>query len=200
MAALRKTLPEFAHEKAARFGREYGISAYDAGILCNARSFADLYEATVRAGAGAKDCANWMLGPIRKLLNDAGADETAIRVSPQALAMIFGCVSEKRINRAAAISLLEELLLKEGGCECDVERLITERGLAQIRDDDAISRTVAQVLADNGAAIQDYLAGKKRAEGFLIGQTMKAMGGRADPAAVKTAVSEALKNITEKEQ
>ena len=90
-------------------------------------------------------------------------------------------------------------MLTEGTSASDVDRLIDERGLAQIRDDEAVGRAVAEVLAANDAAIQDYLAGKKRAEGFLIGQTMKAMGGRADPAAVKAAVSAALKNIAEKE-
>jgi len=197
--ALRRSLPEFAHAKKARFCREYGLSSDDAEILCGERSFADLYEKTVRASAEMKDCANWMLGPIRKQLNDAGLDETAIRIAPETLAAILNCVAEGKINRAAAIALLSELLLTEGTSASDVDRLIDERGLAQIRDDEAVGRAVAEVLAANDAAIQDYLAGKKRAEGFLIGQTMKAMGGRADPAAVKAAVSAALKNIAEKE-
>ena len=194
---LRASLPEFAHERVERFGKEYGISAYDAGVLCAARSFADLFEATVRAGADAKSCANWMLGPVRKRLNDVGASEASIRLSPAAFAALIERVAEKRINRAAAITLLEELLLSEQGMGADIDALIAERGLAQISDGGAVAQAVEDVFARNPAAIADYRAGKKRAEGFLIGQTMKAMGGRADPAAVKTAVGEALRRLSE---
>ena len=199
IAQLRAALPEFAHEREVRLCREYGLSLCDAGILCTSRSFADLFEQTVRAGVEAKECANWMLGPVRKHLHDAGADEDAIRLSPEAFAAILLRVAKKQINRAAAILLLEELLLRGGACEADIDRLIGERGYAQIGDADAIGRTVQEVIKANPAAIEDYMAGKKRAEGFLIGQTMKALGGRADPAAVKTAVGEALKQIISKE-
>ena len=197
---LRALLPEFAHEREVRFGREYGISRYDAAILCTSRSFADLFEETVRAGVDAKECANWLLGPIRKQLHDAGADEDAIRISPSALSAILLRVAEKQINRASAIALLEEFLLCGGICAADIDRLIEERGYAQIGDGDTITHTVQTVIEANPAAIADYLAGKKRAEGFLIGQTMKAMGGRADPAAVKAAVGKALDMITSTKQ
>jgi aspartyl-tRNA(Asn)/glutamyl-tRNA(Gln) amidotransferase subunit B len=160
-----------------------------------ARTFADLFEETVRAGVEAKECANWLLGPIRKQLHDAGVDEDSIRLSSNALAAILACVAAKRINRASAIALLEEFLLHGGIADTDVDRLIEERGYAQIGDSHAIMSTVQSVIAQNPAAIEDYLAGKKRAEGFLIGQTMKAMGGRADPTAVKEAVGAALKQI-----
>ena len=192
---LRALLPEFAHEREVRLCREYGISHYDAGILCISRTFADLFEETVRAGVEAKECANWLLGPIRKQLHDAGVDEDSIRLSSNALAAILACVAAKRINRASAIALLEEFLLHGGIADTDVDRLIEERGYAQIGDSHAIMSTVQSVIAQNPAAIEDYLAGKKRAEGFLIGQTMKAMGGRADPTAVKEAVGAALKQI-----
>ena len=195
MEELRALLPEFAHEREVRLCREYGISHYDAGILCISRTFADLFEETVRAGVEAKECANWLLGPIRKQLHDAGVDEDSIRLSSNALAAILACVAAKRINRASAIALLEEFLLHGGIADTDVDRLIEERGYAQIGDSHAIMSTVQSVIAQNPAAIEDYLAGKKRAEGFLIGQTMKAMGGRADPTAVKEAVGAALKQI-----
>jgi aspartyl-tRNA(Asn)/glutamyl-tRNA(Gln) amidotransferase subunit B len=195
---LRIALPEFAHEREVRLCREYGLSRYDAGILCGARTFADLFEETVRVGVDAKECANWLLGPIRKQLHDAGAAEEAIRLSPQALATVLMRVAQKKINRASAILLVEEFLLCGGIDGSDVDRLIMERGFAQIGDSDAIEATVREVLETNPAAVEDYLAGKKRAEGFLIGQTMKALGGRADPAAVKTAVGEALKQMISK--
>lgn len=193
--AIRRELPEFAHERVLRFGGEYGLTEYDAKILCAARSFADLFEAAVRAGAEAKTCANWMLGPVRKILNDRGAEEGDITLPPDILAAIILCVNEKKINRSATITLLEELLLCESGVDMDLDRMIEERGLAQLSDGGAITQTVAQVFAQNPSALDDYRAGKKRAEGFLIGQTMKALGGRADPVAVKQAVSAALAAI-----
>ena len=189
---LRATLPEFAHQRVVRFSLQYGLSAYDAEILCSSRRFADLFETTVHAGVEAKECANWMLGPIRKQLNDAGVSEEAICLSPELLAAILVRVAKKKINRASATLLLEELLLKDTEGKVDIDRLIAERGLSQICDEDAVTKTVETVLAQNSAAVEDYRAGKKRAEGFLIGQTMKAMGGRADPVAVKKAVGEAL--------
>lgn len=195
---LRATLPEFAHEKEARLGREYGLSAYDARILCGDRTFAALFEATVAAGADAKEVANWMLGPIRKQLNDTGAEISDIRLQAATFADILARVAGGEINRAAAIHLLEELLLRDQPADFDLDRMIAERGLARIRDDGAVTRAVEEVLSANPAAIEDYRAGKKRAEGFLIGQTMKALGGRADPAAVKRAVGEALSSISDK--
>ena len=192
---LRATLPEFAHEKVARFGRDYGLSDYDAGILCGDRTFAAWFEAAVAAGADAKESANWMLGPVRKLLNERGAKESDIRLAPAVFAAILSRLSEGKINRAAAITLLEELLLTEQGAALDLDALIASRGLAQIRDDSAVTLAVEAVFAANPAAIEDYRAGKKRAEGFLIGQTMKSLGGRADPAIVKKAVGEALSKI-----
>ena len=191
--AIRCELPEFAHERVLRFGKEYGLAEYDAKILCAARPFADLFEKTVQAGVDAKSCANWMLGPVRKILNDRGAEEGDITLPPDILAALILCVNEKKINRSAAITLLEELLWCE--TPVDLDRLIEERGLAQLSDGGAIVQTVAQVFAQNPAALDDYRAGKRRAEGFLIGQTMKALGGRADPVAVKQAVSAALAAI-----
>ena len=200
VAELTALLPEFAHEREVRLCREYGLSLYDAGILCTSRAFADLFERTVSAGVDAKECANWMLGPIRKMLHDAGAEEEAIRISSDALATLLQRVAAKRINRASAIALLEEFLLCGGICAVDIDRLIEVRGFAQIDDSDAIERTVNTVIDANPAALEDYLAGKKRAEGFLIGQAMKAMGGRADPAAIKAAVGKALEMKISKKQ
>ena len=190
---LRAALPEFAHDRVKRFGREYGLSAYDAEILCGVRSFADLFEAVVAEGIAPKEAANWMLGPIRKCLHDAGVGEEAIGLAPRALAAILSRVSQGKINRAAAISLLEEFLLAVSEEGPDIDAVIRARRLALIDDGEAVRTAVASVFVLNPAAIEDYRAGKKRAEGFLIGQTMKALGGRADPAAVKRAVNEALK-------
>ena len=191
---LRVSLPEFAHEKEERFVREYGLSPCDAAILCTTPAFADLFEATVREGIAAKECANWMLGPIRKHLNDVGAEEDKICLSPVSLAAILSRVASKQINRASAISLLDEVLL-QGAQVSEIDRMIAERGFAQIGDVDAIAQTVRAVFDANPAAIEDYKAGKKRAEGFLIGQAMKAMGGRADPASIKAAVGEMLGSL-----
>ncbi|MBE6634465.1 MAG: Asp-tRNA(Asn)/Glu-tRNA(Gln) amidotransferase subunit GatB, partial [Ruminococcaceae bacterium] len=192
---LRATLPEFAEARAARFGRDYGLSAYEADLLCADRDFADLFEAIVAAGAVPKEVANWMLGTVRKCLNDAIATPQDIRLSPSLFAAILSRVGQGSINRVAAVTMLEEFLLTDRPADFDLDRHITDRGLAQIRDDGAVARAVAQVFAANPAAIEDYRAGKKRAEGFLIGQTMKAMQGRADPAAVGRAVKEALQKI-----
>ena len=194
IARLKASLPEFAHQKEERFLREYGLSSCDAAILCTTSTFAELFEATVREGIAAKECANWMLGPIRKHLNDVGAEEDEIRLSPVTLAAILSRVANKQINRASAITLLDEVLLR-GAEVAEIDRMIAERGFAQIGDTDAIAQTVRTVFEANPAAIEDYRAGKKRAEGFLIGQAMKAMGGRADPAAVKAAVGEMLNSI-----
>ena len=196
---LRASLPEFAHEKEERFLREYGLSSCDAAILCINPAFADLFEATVGEGIAARECANWMLGPIRKHLNDVGAAEEEIRLTPAALAAILSRVSDKQINRASAISLLDEVLL-QGAEVSEIDRMIAERGYAQIGDTTAIAQTVRAVFEANPAAIADYLAGKNRAEGFLIGQAMKAMSGRADPAAIKTAVGEMLGKIMTEQQ
>jgi aspartyl-tRNA(Asn)/glutamyl-tRNA(Gln) amidotransferase subunit B len=192
---IRCELPEFAHDRVLRFEKEYGLTAYDAKILCTVRSFADLFEKTVQAGVEPKSCSNWMLGPVKKILNDRGAEEGEITLSPAIFAALITHVNDKKINRSAAITLLEELLLCVEAADIDLERLIEARGLAQLSDGGAIAQTVAEVFAKNPAALDDYRAGKKRAEGFLIGQTMKALGGRADPVAVKQAVSAALVSI-----
>lgn len=189
---LRASLPEFAAARAARFVRDYGLSACDADILCADRTFAALFEDTVAAGASPRETANYMLGTVRKCLNDTAAAPQDIRIAPSLFAAILARAGQGVINRAAAVALLEEFLLTTPPPDLDLDDLIAARALSQIRDDGAILAAVARVVADHPAALADYHAGKKRAEGFLIGQTMKALQGRADPAAVSRAVKQAL--------
>jgi aspartyl-tRNA(Asn)/glutamyl-tRNA(Gln) amidotransferase subunit B len=178
--AVRATLPELPDEKAARFARDFGLSAYDAGVLCASRELGAYFESLVLAlgAAHAKLAANWVMGELSSALNRDNVEITASRVSAADLSGLLGRIVDATISGKIAKDVFDAMW-SEGKT---ADAIIEARGLRQITDASAIESVIDAVIAANPKQLADYRAGKDKLFGFFVGQVMKATGGKANPA------------------
>jgi aspartyl-tRNA(Asn)/glutamyl-tRNA(Gln) amidotransferase subunit B len=203
--AVRATLPELPDEKAARFARDFGLSAYDAGVLSASRELGAYFEAvagnlsatdTSHGGPGmatpglreagtaqrnathAKLAANWVMGELSSALNRDNADITASRVTPAQLSGLLARIVDQTISGKIAKDVFEAMW-SEGK---SADHIIETSGLKQITDSGAIDAVIDAVMAANPKQLADYRSGKDKLFGFFVGQVMKATGGKANPA------------------
>ena len=177
---VRATLPELPDEKAARFERDFALSAYDAGVLCASRELGAYFESLAQAlgAAHAKLAANWVMGELSSALNRDNVEITASRVSAADLSALLGRIVDATISGKIAKDVFEAMW-SEGKTADDI---IEARGLRQITDAGAIESVIDAVIAANPKQLADYRAGKDKLFGFFVGQVMKATGGKANPA------------------
>ena len=177
---IRARQPEFRTEKMERYRSEYHIPDYDIEIITGSKSMADIFEATVALGAQPKKVSNWLMGETIRLLKERELDPEDIRFSPEHLAKLIALAESKAVNSTVAKEVFE-LMFEQ---DMDPETYVEEKGLKMVSDTDALRRVVEEVIAANPKSVEDYRGGKDRAIGFLVGQTMKAMKGKADPLTV----------------
>ena len=176
---VRAALPELPDEKRDRFGREYGLSTYEATVLTGSRELADYYEATVRAAGGeAKLAANWVMGDLLGALNKANLEITQTAVSAAMLGGMLQRIIDNTISGKIAKTVFEAMFNGEG----DADAIIEKQGLRQVTDTGAIERAIEEVMAKNPQQLADYRSGKDKLFGFFVGQVMKATQGKANPA------------------
>ena len=188
VAALKAALPELPDDKRRRFTTQYGIPFYDAGVLVAEQAMADFYE-TVAKGRDARLAANWITGDFFAAMNrTSGASIENPPVSAADLGALLDLITDKTINGRIAKDVFEAML--ETGKS--PAAIVEERGLRQVTDTGAIETAVAAVLAGNPDKVAEYKAGKDKLFGFFVGQTMKAMGGKGNPALVNEAVKARL--------
>jgi aspartyl-tRNA(Asn)/glutamyl-tRNA(Gln) amidotransferase subunit B len=185
--ALRRDLPELPDAKRARFMREYGLPAYDAGVLVAEQATADFYEHVAR-GRDARLAANWVIGDLFAALNRTGRDIGNSPVSAAALGGLLDLMADGTINGRIAKDVFEAMV--ESGA--DAAAIVERRGLRQVTDGGAIDAAVADVLAKNADKVADYKGGKEKLFGFFVGQVMKAMAGKGNPALVNAALKRQL--------
>lgn len=173
---LRVCQPELPGEKRARYRREYGLSAYDTQMLTGQKALAEFFEQTVALGAEPKTAANWILGQVLRQLSQRNMEAGDMPLRPQTLRRIIAMVEEGRINRNTAVQVFDAVF--DGG---DPEEYVRANGLEQVSDVGLVERAVEQVLAQNPGPVSDFRAGKEKSFGFLVGQTMRLLGGKADP-------------------
>jgi len=181
---LKAEQPEFAGEKAARFVREYGLSSKDAAVIAADKSVALLYEDTAKL-ASPKETAVWVLGEMMYLASASGAEP---QISPRVFADFVNAVTGGSINRTAGKRVFEYVF---GGGD-DVDGFIAENELGQISDDAGIAAIADRVIAENGSAVDDYRSGKDKAFAFLVGQVMRELKGKGNPAVVNAVLRERL--------
>src|SRR5882757_3071529 len=180
IAAVRATLPELPDQKAARFAKDFALSAYDAGVLSASRELGAYFEAVI-AGIGAshaKLAANWVMGELSSALNRDNVEIAASRVSPAALRGLLARIVDATISGKIAKDVFEAMW-SEGKAADDI---IEAEGLRQITDSGAIEGVIDAVIAANPKQLADFRAGKDKLFGFFVGQVMKATGGKANPA------------------
>jgi aspartyl-tRNA(Asn)/glutamyl-tRNA(Gln) amidotransferase subunit B len=189
IAAIEATLPELPDAKRARFVAEYGLSAYDAGVLTAQRALAEYFETVAKSTkAPAKLAANWVQGEVTAALHRDALEIGAAKVSAAALAGLLDKIADGTISGKIAKEVFEAVWNGEGS----VTEIIEKRGLVQISDSASIGALVDQVLAANPAQAEQFRAGKQQVLGFLVGQVMKASKGKANPQQVNEALRKKL--------
>jgi aspartyl-tRNA(Asn)/glutamyl-tRNA(Gln) amidotransferase subunit B len=189
---VRRSLPELPRARAARYQRELGLSAYDAGLLTADREVAELFDATLAARGGgaeaAKRIANWLNGEVARLGNESGLPPSRWKLGPAALATVVRLADDGTLNAAGVKQVLAEVF-RSGA---DPEAFVKEKGLAQVSDAGAVEAAVDKVLAAHPAEVERYRGGERKLLGFLVGQVMREMRGKGNPALVNAALARKL--------
>ena len=185
---LRRRQPEFRTAKMARYKEEYGIPDYDIEIITGTKRMADLFEETTELCGQPKKVSNWLMGETLRLMKEKEVDAENLRFSPEHLAGLIRLVDSKAINGPVAKEVFEVMFEQD----IEPERYVEEKGLKTVHDEGALSKAVEEVIAGNPQSVADYLGGKEKALGFLVGQTMKAMKGKAEPGMVNQMLREKL--------
>ena len=180
--------PEMRDEKLIRYQDEFGLPKYDAEILTGDKSFADLFEAAAAICGKPKKVSNWIMTETIRLLKENEMDPDQIRFSPEHLAKLVDLADAGSVTNTVAKEVFEKVFKED----IDPEAYVKEKGLLTVNDEGALRETVAKVIAENPQSVEDYHNGKEKAIGFLVGQTMKAMKGKANPALVNQILKELL--------
>lgn len=189
-ARVQASMPELPLAMKARFESEYALSTYDSSAITSSREVASYFVETIHAGGDPKLAANWVMGGISAKLN---TEDKTIADSPilaNSLAQLLKRISDGTISNNAAKQVFEEMW---SGSQ-DVDAIIAAKGLKQVSDTGAIEAIVNDVLAENAAMVEEFKAGKEKAFNALVGQTMKASKGKANPAQVSAILKKKLAN------
>ena len=185
---MRRGLPELPDARRQRFIAQYALPEYDAALLTQSSALAAYFEATAAASGSAKAASNWIMGDLTRKMNETGASVDAVPVRPDALAGLIRLVDSGTISGPTAKDVFEKMYASGRSAAAIVEA----EGLARIDDEGAVQAVVQKVLGAHADAVQQYRAGKKQTFGFLVGQVIKAMSGKANPALVNTLVRREL--------
>ncbi len=187
---IRDRQPELRTEKMARYQREFQIPQYDAEILTGSKHMADVFEATVELCNKPKEVSNWLMTEAMRLLKEHEQDPEELAFSPGHLAKLIQMVDAGVINRTVAKTVFEEIFARD----VDPDVYVEEKKLKVVNDEGALRKAVEAVIEANPQSVEDYRNGKQKAMGFLVGQTMRAMKGKADPGLVNRIVKELLED------
>jgi len=174
---IKATLPELPDAKKARFIKAYGLSPYDAGVLVGERETAAFYE-SVAKGRDAKLAANWVISELFGVLNKLNKEIGQSPVSAAALGELVDLIADNTISGRIAKDVFQAMVESGKGAKAIVE----EKGLRQVTDTGAIEAAIDKVMAEQADKVAEYRSGKDKLLGFFVGQVMKAMGGKANPA------------------
>ncbi|WP_443654901.1 Asp-tRNA(Asn)/Glu-tRNA(Gln) amidotransferase subunit GatB [Eshraghiella crossota] len=186
---IRSRQPEFKTEKMKRYKEEYGIPDYDIEILTDSKKLADIFEQTTAICNNPKKVSNWLMVETMRIIKEKSMDVSDISFSPANLAALIKLTDDGSINSSVAKEVFEKIFDED----IDPVKYVEENGLKQVNDEGALKKTVEDVIAANPQSVEDYRNGKEKAIGFLVGQTMKAMKGKANPAMVNDMLKELLK-------
>lgn len=187
---IRSQQPELQTEKLKRYKQDYDIPEYDAKILTSHKKLADIFEASTAICNKPKEVSNWLMVETMRLLNENNMEPEDLNFKPENLACLIDMIERKVINRTIAKEVFEEIFARDINPETYVE----EHGLKIEADDSALRNVIEGIMAANPQSVADYKAGKKKAVGFLVGQTMKVMKGKADPGTVNQILTDILKD------
>ena len=185
---IRESMPELPEQKKQRYREALGLPEYDTEILTGSMAFVTLFEEAVKLCDSPKDVANWIMGEVMKLLNDTGTLPEDMTLAPEKLAVVIQMVKSGKINRGTGKTVLEKVFTDD----VDPESYVQENNLAQITDLGAIRPVLEEVIAANEKSVSEYKAGKTQAMGYIMGQAMRALKGKAPAQEVQKLLHELL--------
>jgi aspartyl-tRNA(Asn)/glutamyl-tRNA(Gln) amidotransferase subunit B len=189
LARWQAELPELPEAMRERLVAQYGLPAYDAGVLTQSAALARFFELTAAAAANPKAASNWIMGELLRLLRASDGDVAALTtVTPDALGALIRLVDAGTINGPTAKAVFETMY--DSGRAAD--EIVKTDGLAQVSDEGAVLAIVREVIAREADAVAQYRKGKQAAIGFLTGQVMKAAKGKANPKLAGTLLAREL--------
>ncbi|SHK60186.1 aspartyl/glutamyl-tRNA(Asn/Gln) amidotransferase subunit B [Anaerocolumna jejuensis DSM 15929] len=188
LVKIKNRQPELRDEKMIRYEKEYDIPAYDAGIITGSKHLADLFEETVALCEKPKEVSNWLMVETMRLLKEEEKEAEDIAFSAEHLAGLIKLIGDNKINRTVAKEVFEKIFKDNA----DPVKYVEEKGLSMVSDEGVLKSTIERILAENPASVNDYRSGKEKAIGFLVGQTMKEMKGKADPGMINKLLKELM--------
>ena len=172
----------------ARYKEEFGLPDYDAEIITGTKKLADIFEEATAICGKPKKVSNWLMVETMRILKEKEMDPEDITFSPANLAKLVNLADAGTINSTAAKEVFEAVFNED----VDPDAYVEEHGMKQVNDEGALREAIEKVIAENPQSVEDYRSGKEKAIGFLVGQTMKIMKGKANPAMVNQILKELL--------
>lgn len=188
IAEVKARQPELRTEKMARYQSEFGLPEYDADIITGHKKLADLFEETTAICGKPKKVSNWIMVETMRLLKENEMDAEDLSFSAENFAKLVELADSGAVTNTVAKDVFE-LIFKE---DIDPDKYVEEKGLKTVNDEGELRAVVEQILKDNPQSVEDYHNGKEKAMGFLVGQTMKVMKGKANPGLVNQLLRELL--------
>lgn len=185
---IKECQPELRTAKLERYKKEYDIPEYDAEILTSSKKMADVFEATTAICKKPKKVSNWLMVETMRLLKETEMEVDDMKFSPENLAKLIELTEAGIINSTVAKEVFEQVFKED----VDPDKYVEEKGLKTVDDEGALRATIEQIMKDNPQSVADYHSGKEKAIGFLVGQTMKAMKGKANPGMINQILKELL--------
>ncbi len=185
---VRASIPEMPKNRRKRYVDDFDIPEYDAEVLTQTKEMSDFFEASVEEGADPKQASNWLMGDVSAYLNKEQRELSETELTPEGLADMIQLIDEGTISSKIAKKLFTELIEKGG----EASEIVEENNWKQLSDPDELRPIIAEVLDENPQSIEDIKGGKDNAIGFLVGQTMKATRGQANPQMVNQILREEI--------
>jgi aspartyl-tRNA(Asn)/glutamyl-tRNA(Gln) amidotransferase subunit B len=190
MSDILSSFPELPLERRARFILEYNLPEYDAEILTSERSLSDYFEKSVQAYQGdPKRVSNWLMNDVLRMIKDQELDPEEMNLSPKFLAEIIHLVDSGKVNTSTGKALLEKV--QKSGISPD--QIMEREGLGKVDDVSSIRSVVMDIIRNNPKEVVSYQSGKESLIGWFVGQVMKSLQGKADPAVTRAILEENLK-------
>jgi aspartyl-tRNA(Asn)/glutamyl-tRNA(Gln) amidotransferase subunit B len=189
--AVRAALPELPESKQRRYETDFGLTAYEAGVLVEDRPVAEWFDTAVAAGGDPRTVSNWLINVLFSLMNEYKQSIADIKVTPESLVELITLVDKTVINNNTAKEVLGEMFQSGRAAK----EIVEAKGLAQISDESLLEETIAQILADNPEQVAIYLGGKDGLQGWFVGQVMRATRGKANPAVVNRLLENQLDHL-----
>lgn len=185
---IRESLPELPEAKKERYMSEFGLSEYDTSMICSSVSYVSLFERTVEITKNPKDSANWIMGELMKMLNDTQTLPENMAFDKDSLGEIINMLNGNKISRDSAKKVFKAVFEEN----VNPAEYVKANNMEMVSDTGAIKPIVEEVIANNPKAVAEYKEGKEKAIGFLIGQSMRALRGKAPASEVTKILKELL--------